>query len=612
MLSPDLMTLEITSEVRGAIQDKVFEALFRSIRDLPPRQTGRKGTPSITVTHAKERLAMALPEYRDVVGRAVPVNWSDLGFTAIQMGTVLHEWIDEGSSFFRREGADCIRSGLQESTEEAFFQHVWSCLFTRKILAQVQSSEMLRDENGVQVCDLVIESLKRWACHVCSHLWGLPSNSFNPSAFFLDTETTLATELEYRGEKIHLRGKPDAVFFDQRRSQIHVWEYKFGQQGQVELQIAQVLLYMSLVEAAKGCACTSGYLTFFRVIEDTTADAQTALFFENREPKEPFDPQVQKAFEGYIGNDHAVYQLKVRLTLGLRQDTDKTGVNFMFCGPGGTGKTELARRMAAALGTPFVNIPATAFRNLDELVQKIDSVTEESGTTPEQIGTDSGMPLLQYPSLTVFIDEVHTMAKKADAYLNMLEPKERRAVCKDRVCDFKKVVFLAATTDKGKLPAPFLSRFRIIDLRPYTLDEMCEIVRLRFVQAGKSVSQVVCEALARVGRFVPRVALERASQFLEYHEFSPQTYPICADGIREMMEASWNVDFNGLTSNDQAYLEVLQTGPKGFNALATVLSCGKEEIERVIEPYLAQLGAIRLTGRGREITEIGRAMLMQE
>jgi len=445
---------------------------------------------------------------------------------------------------------------------------------------------------------------------VCSHLWGLPSNSFNPSVFFLDTETTLSSELEYGGEKIYLRGKPDAVFFDQHKSQIHVWEYKFGQQGHVELQIAQVLLYMRLIEEIKGCKCTSGCLTFFKVAEDTTVDPQTAQFFEKRKPSDPFEPRVEKAFKGYIGNDHAVYQLKVMLTLRLRQDLPKTGVNFMFCGPGGTGKTELARRMAEALGTAFVNIPATAFKNLNELVQKIDAVVEQSGTTPEQVGTDSGMPLMRYPSVTVFIDEVHAMAKKADAYLNMLEPKERRAVCRDKICDFSQIVFLAATTDKGKLPRAFLTRFRIIDLRPYTLEEISEIVRLEFLRLGHDVTPEVCETLAKVGRFVPRVALEHAIQFLEFHRARPQTHRLSGDGIREVMRTSWNVDSQGLTPNDCEYLAALQSGPKGIQALSTFLSCGKEEIERVIEPYLAQLGAIRLTGRGREITEIGRAMLM--
>src|SRR5208283_4155718 len=90
---------------------------------------------------------------------------------------------------------------------------------------------------------------------------------------------------------------------------------------------------MSLIEAAKGCDCSSGCLTFFRLVEDTNVDPEIALFFERRKPKEPFDPRVEKAFQGYIGNDHAVYQLKILLTLGLKQKKPRAGINFMFCGP---------------------------------------------------------------------------------------------------------------------------------------------------------------------------------------------------------------------------------------------------------------------------------------
>ena len=108
---------------------------------------------------------------------------------------------------------------------------------------------------------------------------------------------------------------------------------------------------------------------------------------------------------------------------------------------------------------------------------------------------------------------------------------------------------------------------------------------------GHDVAPEVCETLARVGRFVPRVALEHASQFLEFHNSRPQTYPLSEEGIREIMRTSGMSTSVALPPTTVTYLEALQSGPKGIQALSTFLTCGKEEIERVIEPYLVQLGS---------------------
>ena len=105
---------------------------------------------------------------------------------------------------------------------EEFSQHVWNNLFSEKLVTLAQSSDMLQDENGVRICDLVAKSMKLWTRHVCEHLWGLDPDTFSPSASFLDTETILRGNLTYAGKEIHLRGKPDAVFFDERRAQLHV------------------------------------------------------------------------------------------------------------------------------------------------------------------------------------------------------------------------------------------------------------------------------------------------------------------------------------------------------------------------------------------------------
>lgn len=608
MLSPQLRTFSITAQDRTKLQAKVLDALFRSVRELEPRHGATAPIPSLTVTEAKERLEIALPEYSKFVNEAFPMGQVGLGLSAREFGVRLHEWINEASTFFRQEGADCIRTGLELGSEEIFVNHAWAHLFSERLLDLARSEDMLTDEGALQTCDLVVESMKLWTRHVCSHLWECGIEDFHPSIFFLDTETDLQATITHNGRKLHLRGRPDAIFFDQKRSEFHLWEYKFGRQGQFELQVAQVILYMALIESYKGVSCASGNLTLFTIVEGSDSPIESDVR-ERKSTDPPFAPNVEQAFEGFIGNEAAVYRLKVILTLALKKTPPQTSLNAMFCGPGGAGKTELARRVAKALGIPLIDVPATVLGGPDDLVGRIDRVLLQNETAPEEDGLDSGLPLFRYPPVVVFIDEIHALARKSDAYLNLFEPNDRRAVCRHRIADLSKATFLTATTEKGKLATPFLSRFRILDLQPYSLEEVMGIAALEFNKADKPFSEPVLELLAKAGRLIPRTVIGRARDFLELHEFNGELYDLSVNGALEAMGTVLNIDRNGLTPNDHDYLEALLSGPRGISALTAILTCQREEIENVIEPYLVQLRAIRHTGRGREITEIGRAML---
>jgi Holliday junction resolvasome RuvABC ATP-dependent DNA helicase subunit len=224
---------------------------------------------------------------------------------------------------------------------------------------------------------------------------------------------------------------------------------------------------------------------------------------------------------------------------------------------------------------------------------------------PEQ-GLDAGLPVKRYPPFVLFVDEIHDMKKRADAFLNVFEPNDRRGVGKAAVGNFAMATILGATTDRGRLPGAFLSRFRMIDLEPYSESEAAQILTPLF--DGLVTTDDVTAMLARIGRLTPRLAIERAREMLDRHRFNPTTYPLSRDGVQRVCDEQWGVDVAGLTENDRRYLRALAGGPRGSTALGALLPVGRDEIERIIEPFLLQIEAVRITPAGRALTELGRVM----
>ncbi len=66
------------------------------------------------------------------------------------------------------------------------------------------------------------------------------------------------------------------------------------------------------------------------------------------------------------------------------------------------------------------------------------------------------------------------------------------------------------------------------------------------------------------------------------------------------------IDHLGLDELDRnlmrALIKVYDGGPAGIEALAATLGEERDTLEDVVEPYLLQIGFVRRTKRGREIT----------
>jgi Holliday junction DNA helicase RuvB len=67
------------------------------------------------------------------------------------------------------------------------------------------------------------------------------------------------------------------------------------------------------------------------------------------------------------------------------------------------------------------------------------------------------------------------------------------------------------------------------------------------------------------------------------------------------------IDSLGLDELDRAFLRALvnvyEGGPAGIDAIAATLGEERDTLEDVVEPYLLQIGFVRRTKRGREVTK---------
>ena len=83
---------------------------------------------------------------------------------------------------------------------------------------------------------------------------------------------------------------------------------------------------------------------------------------------------------------------------------------------------------------------------------------------------------------------------------------------------------------------------------------------------------------------------------------------ILSSGIVEAALKMEQIDTLGLDELDRSFLralaEVYEGGPAGVDAIAATLGEERDTLEDVVEPYLLQIGFLRRTKRGREITPV--------
>ena len=197
------------------------------------------------------------------------------------------------------------------------------------------------------------------------------------------------------------------------------------------------------------------------------------------------DNLIHPVFKGFVGNRRAVEALSIQLR--YVEQTGTTAIRSVgLFGPKSTGKTELSRRLATALGVPYLPLSETGLRDIDQLADRMQERVREAGTPMTVVDRQGGQAVLRSPPMLLFIDEVHQLkARVQDALLPVLEADDRTLRGSQVIIDAREVSFVIATTDWGKLRDPFRSRVRTVMLDPYNTDEVAKMLQYRIEAASR-------------------------------------------------------------------------------------------------------------------------------
>ena len=300
--------------------------------------------------------------------------------------------------------------------------------------------------------------------------------------------------------------------------------------------------------------------------------------------------------------DEFVGQIQVKETLKIAieaaQKRDEPLDHLLFSGPPGLGKTTLAHIIAHEMGA---DIRAT------------------TGPVLEKPGDIAALLTPLKRGDILFIDEIHRInpvveevlyPAMEDFFIDVMigEGPSARSI----KLNLEHFTLIGATTKQGLLGAPFRDRFGILSrLDLYSFGELVKIV-LRSASILKiPITTDGADEIAKRSRGTPRIVnrlLRRVRDFAIVKGDGTITREITATALQMMQ-----IDELGLDELDRRILSVIANdfngGPVGVKTIA--ISVGEEvrTIEDVYEPYLIQVGFLKRTPQGREVTPAAKKHL---
>lgn len=282
---------------------------------------------------------------------------------------------------------------------------------------------------------------------------------------------------------------------------------------------------------------------------------------------------------------------KLSIAIAAARQRGEPLEHILFYGPPGLGKTTLANVIANEMNA---------------------AIRVSSGPALTKQGDVMGLLSNVSTGDILFIDEIHRLSAPVEEFIYPAMEDFKVDFTVDsgmhaKTINFplKRFTLIGATTRAGLLSSPLRSRFGMLyHLEFYTLPQLTDIIGRSARLLELSYDDGTLEMIASRSRGTPRIAnrlLKRVRDYAQVKGTGRLTGEIVIKSL-----AMERIDALGLDDLDRAFMraliEVYDGGPAGIEAIAATLGEERDTLEDVVEPYLLQIGFVRRTKRGREVT----------